>query len=166
MVATLLFASCTSSITEEEEVTPQVQEGVAGQEDERASIEEAVTGKEKEEEAVASLLSDVAYVILITIVDTSVGQGFTPNRFTVIAGQLIELRIINTDYRPKNNTNGENTHHVSLIGPGVNTGILVLEPGDNTTITFTAQPGTIVFSCVNPACDIHDKLSGIILVID
>jgi hypothetical protein len=29
VVATLLFASCTSSITEEEKVTPQVQDGVA-----------------------------------------------------------------------------------------------------------------------------------------
>jgi uncharacterized cupredoxin-like copper-binding protein len=139
----------------------------AGQEDERASIEEeVVTGKEKEEEAVASPLSDVAYVILITIVDTSVGQGFTPNRFTVKAGQLIELRIKNTDYCSRNNIDGENSHHISLIGLGVNTGILELEPGDLATITFTAQPGTIVFSCVNPACDIHDKLSGRILVID
>lgn len=167
MLVTLLLVSCTSSITEEKEATPQLQEEVAGQEDERASIEEeVVTGKEKEEEAVSSPLSDEAYVIVITIVDTSVGQGFTPDRFTVIAGQLIELRIGNTDYRPGGNKNSENTHHVSLIGPGVNTGILVLEPGDYTTITFTAQPGTIVFSCVNSACDIHDKLSGTILVID
>jgi hypothetical protein len=68
-----------------------------------------VTGKEKEE-AVASPLSDVAYVILITIMDTSVGQGFIPDRFTVKAGQLIELRIKNTDYRSRNNIDGENSH--------------------------------------------------------
>lgn len=35
MVATLMLASCTSAITEEEEVTPQVQEEVAEQEEEK-----------------------------------------------------------------------------------------------------------------------------------
>ena len=63
MVAALMLASCTLAITEEEEVTPQVQEEVVGQEDEGVPIEveeeEIIPPKDEEiataeEEAVQS----------------------------------------------------------------------------------------------------------------
>ncbi len=118
------------------------------------------------EDAVSLPPSDEAMVVVVTIVDTDAGQGFTPNRFTLPAGLLIELRFLNADYRTRNSEASANSHPVSLKGPGLDTGILELEPGDSQTIIFTTQTGTIIFSCTNPACDIHDKLSGIILIID
>lgn len=158
MLLTILALSIFPACAEKDAVSPPPSDG----------SEDAVPAPSSDgsEDAIPAPSSNEPMLVVVTIVDTDVGQGFTPDRFTLPAGLLIELRFINADHRTGNNEASANSHPVSIRGPGVDEDIPDLEPGDGKTIIFTTQAGTVIFSCTNPACDIHDKLSGRILVTD
>lgn len=134
------------------------------------NADDAVSGKTEaigeSGDAIGDLDDDYANFVLITIWDNDVTQGFVPQRYTTTAGRFIELRIANADYRPLINENGENTHSISISGPGVGDEVLELEPGDAASIKFTTRKGEISLSCTNPTCDLHSKLIGKITIID
>lgn len=100
----------------------------------------------------------------VKAVDTDEYQGFIPSNFTAKAGDTIELRVTNDDYRARTAHPLADAHPIMLVGPGVSMGILELNPGQTKSITFTVEEGTYRFYCSEGACDIHADLVGIIEV--
>lgn len=103
-------------------------------------------------------------VLEVKAVDTDEYQGFMPSQLTAKAGDTIELRVTNEDYKTRTADPMANAHPIILTGPGVNMGILELNPGQTKSITFTVEEGTYRFYCSEGACDIHVDLVGTIEV--
>jgi len=108
--------------------------------------------------------TESAKVLDVKVVDTDEYQGFIPSELMAKAGDTIELRVTNEDYKARTGSPLSNAHPISVVGPGMSRGILELNPGQTKSVTFTVQEGTYRFYCSEGACDIHTDLAGVIEV--
>jgi nitrous-oxide reductase len=92
----------------------------------------------------------------VTINMTSVRSHYTPDIIELQAGDEVTWHITNIELAE------DATHGFALPGPNIN---LSIEPGEATTISFTAdQPGVYPFYCTEFCSALHLEMMGYLLV--